>query len=330
MAKEAAWILTYRGVDITSDLDPMTTSVRYTDKLHGEADEIEVEVQDKDGLWRGPWCPEPGDVMQLWYGWAGTAGTFAGTFEMDEPEARVSRSGDTMSIRGIAAPITKALRTEKTAGYEDKSVSQIAAEVAGRNGLSITGSFNETTWRRKTQRRMRDLEFLVALGEDTDHYVSVRGSEVQFYKVDEIDGQAAVETFEVTHPDLVDWSGRFQTAETYSKADARHFHDEEKRLIEGEEPDSRVMTGDVLAIRERVENEGQAKLLARGRLHQKNRRRRNGSLTLVGRPDIVAGTVIALGGSFGKYAGRYTVDASTHTLTRGPYATDLKIMEARG
>lgn len=329
MAKEAAWVLEYRGVDITGDLDPMTTSVSYTDKLHGEADEIEVAVQDSDGLWRGPWCPEPGDVMRLWYGWKGAAGIFAGTFELDEPETSIGRGGDSMTIRGIAAPITKSLRTERSADYEEKSVEEIANEVAGRAGLSIAGSFNDTRWRIKRQRRMRDLEFLARLGEDTDHYVSVRGEEIQFNPVNLIDGAPPAAFITVNHPDFVSWRGRFETKDTASKAEVTHLHDEEKRLIKAEVSDDRVRTGDVLRIVERVEDEVQAELLAKGRLHQTNRRRRSGTLTLVGRPELVAGVVIELGLDFGNWAGRYVVDASKHTLTRGPYPTVLTLKEAR-
>ncbi len=36
----------------------MTTSVTYTDQAHGQADEIDVTVQDKDGRWKGEWKPE--------------------------------------------------------------------------------------------------------------------------------------------------------------------------------------------------------------------------------------------------------------------------------
>ena len=328
MSIDPVWVLKYKGVNITSDLAPMVTSVRYTDKLHGEADEIDVTVQDRDGLWRGPWCPEPGDTMELWYG-RNAPNSYAGLFELDEPEVSIGRGGDTMTMRGIAVPITKALRTEKSVEYEEKDVEAIVREIAGRNGLSVSGSFNATRWRTKRQRRMRDLEFIVALGEDTDHYVSVRGTEVQFNTVDDIDRAAPAATFSIHDRDFVSFTGRFETQDTYSGAKVSHLHDREKRTIEGEERDDRVKTGDTLRIVERVEDEAQAKLLARSRLHHKNRRRRNGSLTVVARDDLVAGSVIKFLPDFGEWAGRYVADSSAHTLTRGPYPTVLDLKEAR-
>lgn len=328
MIRAAKFTLLYRGVDISSELDPMTTSVTYEDKLHGEADEIEVALQDSDGRWRGPWFPETGDTMRLWYGWSDGRSMYAGEFELDEPEATIGRGGDTFTIRGIAAPITKALRTEKTAEFEDKTVEEIAREIASRNGLTVKGTFNDTKYRRKTQRRMRDLEFLVQLGEDTDHYVSVRGTEIQFTAVDAIDGQTPAAVFMPRSHDHAGFVGRFQSADTYSKAETRHFHDLKKELVEGEEADGRIRTGDVLKLVERVEDKAQADLMAKSRLHQKNRKRRSGTLTLVGRPDLVAGTVVELA-DHGAWSGRYVVDASRHTLTRGPYPTVLRLTDAR-
>ena len=117
----------------------MTTSISYTDHHHGEADEIDIEVQDKDGRWKGAWKPEPGDVMELTI-YDGSGGILpCGEFELDEPEASGSRDGDVMTIRGLAAPITKKLRTENTKAFEKQTLQAIVTQVAGQNGLSLEG-----------------------------------------------------------------------------------------------------------------------------------------------------------------------------------------------
>ena len=329
MTLKADWTLLYKGVDLSSEIRSMVTSVRYTDKLHGEADEIAVELEDHDGRWRGAWAPEEGDVMQLWYGWAGGPRVYAGRFEVDLPSCHIGRGGDTLSIGGQAAPVTKSLRTERTGEFEDRGPREIAGEIAGRNGLSVSGSFNETRWRRKTQRGTRDLEYLALMAEDTDHYMSVRGDEVVFAKVDDIDRQAPVLVLSVGSRDFVTFDGELESAGSYSSARTTHFHDEEKRLVEGEERDGRVKTGDTLRIVERAEDEAQAKLMARSRLHHANRHRKSGKLKLVGSPGVVAGTVVELLPDFGVWAGRYTVDQSDHELVRGPYPTTATLKQAR-
>ena len=49
--------LFYRGVDISGDLDTLTTSINYVDHVHGKADEIDVTVHDKDGAGKAHGSP---------------------------------------------------------------------------------------------------------------------------------------------------------------------------------------------------------------------------------------------------------------------------------
>lgn len=331
MAATPHFSLIYQGTDISADLDPMTTSITYTDNHHGRIDEIEVTVQDKDGRWKGSWKPEPGDTMSLTI-FDGRGGVLpCGTFEMDEPDAEGDRGGDRMTIRGLAAPITKPLRTQKTRAFEKQSLQAIVSKVAGENGLSVEGQIENLNFQRVTQRRERDLEFLTRLAEDTGHYFSVRGSRAIFTSIKSVDGRAAA--LIVDHAQLgaqlVSYRLKEQTAETYSNAKVTAAHEDDKQLIEAEEADSQVKTGDTLRIAgERVESHANAKAMARSRLHFKNRKRRSGSISLVGDVRALAGVVVGMAG-FGRYSGNYLIDRSTHTMTRGGYTTDAELLDAR-
>lgn len=331
MASKPYFALIYQGTDISSELDPMTLSINYTDKNHGEADEIDVTVQDKDGRWKGSWKPEPGDTMSLTIH-DGVGGVLpCGEFEMDEPEARGDRGGDTMTIRGLAAPISKPLRTEKTRAFEKQSLSQIVNKVAGENGLAIEGDIENLTFERVTQRKERDLEFLTRLAEDTGHYFSVRGKRAIFTSIKSIDERAAALT--ISHAmrgtSLLSYSLKNQTADTYSKAKVTHLDENKKEMIEAEEEDSEVKTGDTLRVSgERVENQSQATALAKSRLHYKNRKSTSGSISMVGDVRLVAGIVVNMA-DFGKYSGRLLVDSSTHSMSRGGYTTGADLVKAK-
>ena len=331
MASRPYFSLIYQGVDISSELDPETTSITYTDNHHGKVDEIDVCVQDKDGRWKGSWKPEPGDTMTLTI-FDGKGGVLpCGDFEMDEPEAEGDRGGDRMTIRGLAAPITKPLRTAKTRAFEKQSLRAIVSRVASENGLALEGDIEELSFERVTQRRERDLEFLTRLAEDTGHYFSVRGNRAVFTSITSVDGRAAALTVSLTQlgTELTRYRLKEQTADTYSKATVKHMHDREKELIEQEEEDAGVETGDTLNITgERVETPAHAKALASSRLHFKNRKRRSGSISLVGDVRALAGAVVDMT-DFGKYSGRYLIDRSTHGMSRGGYATDAELLDAR-
>ncbi|PYE87384.1 phage late control D family protein [Phyllobacterium leguminum] len=331
MATKPYFQLIYQGVDISSELDPETTSVSYTDKHHGEMDEISVTVQDKDGKWKGEWCPEPGDTMSLTI-FDGLGGVLpCGEFEMDEPEASGDSSGDTMTMRGIAAPISKPLRTEKTRAFEKQPLRAIVSKVAGENGLSVEGDIENINFERVSQRRERDLEFLTRLAEDTGHYFTVKGKRAIFTSFRSIDGRAAALVINHTMigTTLLSYSLKFQTAETYSKASVSYLDANKKEPIKAEEKDAQVKTGDTLKISgERTESPANAKALARSRLHYKNRKSRSGSISLVGDVRALAGVTVDMA-DFGKYAGIYLIDSSTHNMSRSGYTTDAELLDAR-
>lgn len=238
--------LIYRGVDISSELDPMTTDISYTDNHHGEADEIDVTVQDKDGRWKGSWKPEPGDTMSLTI-FDGAGGALpCGDFELDEPDAEGDRGGDRMIIRGLAAPITKSLRTEKSRAFEKQNLNAIVSKVAGEAGLSLEGQIDNLFFERVTQRRERDLEFLTRLAEDTGHYFTVRGKRAVFTSFKSVDGRGpvAVITHRAIGTTLISYRLKEQTAETYSKAKASYLDRDKKETVTAEETDGDVKTGD--------------------------------------------------------------------------------------
>lgn len=332
----ATWDLSINGRSVTEAISSDVTDLSYTDKLHGEADEIDVGLMDPEGLWRGPWCPEPGDIAVLRYGTAEHGTVFAGQFELDEPSCKIGRNGDSFKIRGLAAPVTKALRTEKSKTHEDMSVEDIITTEADEAGLAVKGSFNPMTFKLRRRRRETLLSFAVRMAEDTDHYAAIRGQTLQFWKVDDIDGAGPVRTFEVGDPDVHTFSGRLESASTRQRAKATCLHEDLKELIEGEEVDGEVRNADILRIVQRCDDEAQAKLLAKSKLHhgnrqnhEGNRRKRNGTLKVSGNPYLVAGARIDLGSTFGRWAGKYVIDQSSHRLHPGPYETSINIKAAR-
>ena len=322
--------LIYRGVDISSDLSPQTTSINYTDHFHGEADEIDVTVQDRDGRWKGSWFPEHGDTMQLFLSDDGFRFVDCGVFELDEPEINGGRGGDFMTLRGLAAPITKALRTQQSVGYENKKLGAVVKEVVARAGLTLEGKIDPLFFKRITQRREKDLEFLTRLAEETGHYFSVRGSRAIFTNYKSIDGRKPTiilhleDKFRDEGP-LIDYSGlKFQSKDTHSKGSVAYSDPDTKKLVDAKKTDSRIKTGDELKIRgERVESAANADALIKARLHMKNRKYKVGSFNMKGNMKALAGNTIGLEG-FGRYDDIFVIDTSAHSLSRSGHSTNVE------
>ncbi len=321
----------YKGIDITEDFAPLITSCTYTDKVHGEADDVAITVQDKDGLFRGDWFPEHGDIVELWIGYVGMELVPCGLFEVDEPTATLGRGGDTFSFKAVSAPVKKSLRTKKTKAYESQSLRQIAEKIAAEHGLTIVGTPPDVVFERQTQRRERDLEFLSRLASEYGAYFTVKGDQLVFAMRDEVHDRDAVFVFRHNTDDYISADLKYAAAKTSKKAKVSYFDGNKKKLIEAEVEDDEVTTGDTLRVDERVENEDQARRRAKSELGAKNRKAWSGSITCVGNPLLMAGQIFRLNEGFGRWSERkYVIKSSRHSLTRTAYTTTIDFEQAKG
>ncbi len=152
------WILSYRGVNITTDVSQMVLAIRYVDRLDGASGELEVELEDSAKRWQGPWYPTLGDVVSLQIGYGDEALLDCGEFQIDELE--FDGPPDLMRLRCLAAYITPAMRTANTVAYENLGIVEIAAQIAAKYELTMVTSSSESesdlTFDRVTQRRQPD------------------------------------------------------------------------------------------------------------------------------------------------------------------------------
>ena len=320
-----ALFLTVNGKDVTSDLDPYVLDFSFTDNLHGKADEVSVKLRDDLGLWRGPWRPNKGDKVV-----AGVGGVRFGEFEVDIPKAAGSRGMETLDFRATSAFQSAQLKTKRPEGNEKKTLKKIIGKIAGRNGYAVTGEIEDIKWKYKNQRRETDLGFIKRLAEDTNHFVGLKDGRLVFNKRETLEKRSSVRVIEIANlTTATDWSAEENQHKTYSKAKVAYLDPDKKELVEAEETDSNVTTGDTLKIDERVESKGHAKKLAKARLAKANEDAKTASVTMIGDPMLLAGVVVTLGATFGQYAGNYLVHVAVHKFSRGSYTVQLSLKGAK-
>ncbi|MDR6952685.1 phage protein D [Ancylobacter sp. 3268] len=331
MIREPAFRLVYQGRDITSELAMWPTEITYTDRTHGESDEVRVTVHNSNGLWLDDWEPQEGDKFQLDYGYADELAP-AGEFTVDEDTATGDASGDRVEFRGLSAPKTEELRTAKHRSFEEQSLSEIVSKVAGEHGFSVEGEIEDLSYERVTQNGERDLAFLKRLAEETGHYFAVKGQTLVFTSRNALRSADPVRTFDPVTDfprNLTAYSLRKADHVAAKRAEVRYHHPQRKKVISGDSSSSddlglMTASGDVVKLDVRVENEEQAERLAKSKLDERNSPKYAGTLDLVGDPGVVAGVVIELT-SFGKKSGKYLVKQSTHTQRRSGYTTSVEI-----
>jgi len=177
---------------------------------------------------------------------------------------------------------------------------------------------------RATQNRETDLAFLKRISWQYGHVFSVRDKQLIFSVIYDLEKSDAVSV--INYTDLIRYSLRDKTSETYKAAEVKYHDPVEKKVIRHTESSADSDTaGDTLVLQGKAENPGQAKAQAKAALHRANTRRQTGSLSLPGDPLLVAGNNFDLKG-LGTLDGKYHIEESSHRLSRsGGYTTDLSI-----
>ena len=118
-ARRVRLAVTIGGHDATDALAPSLLSATYTDNAAGKADEVRLDLHDRDGKWLGEWAPKKGTEVSMrilctdWFGPGQDASLNCGSFKVDEVE--YSGPPTKVSIKAVSAALTDGLReTKKT------------------------------------------------------------------------------------------------------------------------------------------------------------------------------------------------------------------------
>lgn len=131
----ATWKVTLDGKDMTDKLNPRLISASITEKRAEEADQLDIVLNDADGLLD---LPRPGVELEVSMGWQRGAGlplglVPKGRFRVDE--AKWSGALDIVTIRARSADFTDAFRVRRERSFVGKSVQDVLSAIAGDNGL---------------------------------------------------------------------------------------------------------------------------------------------------------------------------------------------------
>jgi len=191
----SAFELSYNGRAITQDIAPYVVSATYTDHLTGEADSLDIELEDTDGRWLDRWYPEKGASLLFKFGYRDAPLISAGRFDVDELE--LAGPPSTVRIRGLAAGVQDAVRTRKPRAYERTTLAAIAARVARRNKMTLVGKIEPLQIDRVTQYQESDLPFLQRLASQYGYAFKVteNNSRLVFWKMADLHVQKAIRRY---------------------------------------------------------------------------------------------------------------------------------------
>ena len=162
--------LTWNGAAVTSKMAGMVTNFTYTDPASGEADSIDIDIQDRDRRWISSWMPTAGDSLsakiklQNWGREGNNRSLFCGFFVLDDFSFRGWPV--TGSISAVSTPADSAFReTQRTKTWVNATIKEMATEIAGKAGIALFWDVQgaEFTIESIEQSKKTDCEFLMSL-----------------------------------------------------------------------------------------------------------------------------------------------------------------------
>jgi len=329
------------GVNITKKIRPYLLGLKYTDCEEGEADDLQLTLQDREGIWAGGWLEsmiqaaggakglklKAALVQRNWKG-KGDHWLICGTFDLDSVE--MSGPSATVILRASALSFSGAVRhTKKTRSWEHYSLSGIAKEIAKNNGMKCAiYAGSDPTYDRTEQREQTDVEFLSKLCKDAALNLKVTDNTLVIFDQREYEKQRPITTF-CKGRDYLSYRFSAATAGTqYDSCRVSYTDPATGKLIEGiakaEDYDEEAKAHKRLEITSRTSSPGQAKTLAENYLRMVNKFAKTAKFSLPGDAGMVAGVTVMVEG-WGSFDGKYVVSRAVHTVGPGGYTTDIEL-----
>lgn len=338
----------YNKVDISEALKPYLKSVEYTDMLTGQADDLQLTLEDRDGLWLEAWFPDKGATLtasiltQYW-----TAPTDAekelplGLFEIDEIECSAIPSET--KIKAVSVPNNTTLRGEgRTHSWEGYTIQKIAQDIANNAGMQLNFSSKDNpTLERVEQTEQSDLAFLDKLCQDNGLSLKVTDNQIVIF--DMADMEAAEPSLIFVRPTMkgldtsvsidvnsndmnsestlkrlkpTSWRFTSSVRDVYKSCTVEHSQGKKKAKISATFTDPNKTEGKMLLVKKDVKSVEEAERMARKELREKNKDEVTGSITCMGDTNLSAGLTVTVKG-FGKFDGKYILSQVKHSLGSG-------------
>ncbi|WP_449649129.1 phage late control D family protein [Rahnella aceris] len=167
------------GSDITTDISRRLVSLSLTDNRGFEADQLDIELDDADGLMQ---MPPRGAVLSVFLGWKGQALFHKGEFTVDEVEHR--GAPDTLTLRARSADYRGSLNSRRDNSYHDTTLEAIISAIAARNSLqpAVAESLKGVKVSHIDQTQETDAAFIARLAELNGGVVAIKAGKLIFIK----------------------------------------------------------------------------------------------------------------------------------------------------
>lgn len=178
-SKSPAFSITIEGKDVTTVMDARLMSLTLTDNRGFEADQLDLELDDADGM---VVLPRRGAVIHLALGWKGQPLFPKGGFTVDEIEHY--GAPDRLTIRARSADFRETLNTRREKSWHQTTVGEAVKEIAARHNLKLAlgKDLTDKTVDHLDQTNESDASFLMKLARQYGAIASVKDGNLLFIR----------------------------------------------------------------------------------------------------------------------------------------------------
>lgn len=333
----AGWQVTLDGRDLTEVMNPRLLSLRISEKRAESADQLDIELNDSDGLLE---IPPEGATLRISLGWARGSDLpigliDKGSFKVDE--ATFDGPPDRITIRARSADFTDAFRVRRERSFVGKTVQQVLETIASANGLTarIDAAMGRETIPALGSGPKSDAALLAALGKRFDAVATVKAGALIFAPIGsgKTASGKALPTIAIDRKETGPVRYARVSRQKYAGVEASwHDRDTGKRHTVRQGGSNDSGTSKPKRLRKLYANEADAKQAAEAEASRIGRRVATATIRLAyGRPDIFPNIPIKLTGFKSEINERaWLVEAVRHEMDgRGGLTTELSLEAAR-
>jgi phage protein D len=172
--------VTLDGKDLTAKFRPRLIDLTLTESRENEADQLDINLDDSDGLLV---IPTKGAKLTLSLGWRDGDMIDKGTFIVDEIEH--AGAPDTLTLRARSAEFHSPVRTKKSRSFHEQNLGTILRTIANDNRLAlrISSKLASTHIPHIDQTNESDVHFLNRLGKQFDAVATVKKDRLLFLSI---------------------------------------------------------------------------------------------------------------------------------------------------
>lgn len=341
-ARRAGVEIAFDGIDITKSIIPYFLSMTYTDNEEEEADDLQIKLQDREGIWLESWLNRAIDaatnvakisdgavvpniglrinavIVKKNFNSDGKDTVLdCGQFELDCVDS--SGPPSVITIKATALPYSSQIRqTKKTRAWEGYTLSGIAKEMASANGMSCMYlSEKDPYYRRVEQYATSNIEFLQKLCNAAGISLKATNNIIVLFDQAAFEAANPVLTIRKGDKSYTKWKvGTSKTDNNYTSCRVR-WTTTSGKLIEGiakiEDYDEDSTNNQQLEIRAKVSSIAEAEVFAAKMLRMQNKFQKTATFTMPGNLALVSGVTVSLEG-WGAWSGKYIISQARHSV----------------